>query len=318
MSTRSKFLPIILATVMLCALPTPAHAAPTGSVPAGQDAAQVLSTLPVRDQGHAGSDRKKHDWNQVDGRQGSFNTRDLVLERDMGNVEYKSNGRVKSGTLKDPYTNTVISFESGSGAQHDGGIQIDHVVAYAEAYNSGLDQYDEATRDRYYNDPDVLLAVQNKANTTKSDKDAAHWQPDNTGFACQYASLQIGIKAKWGLSVDATERQALSSTLAACPGQQIIATNQVRGIMDGLDQQPQPDDSKLPTVTSPDANTGNGVLDGLGSLIGGGKDDEGSGQDHDAKADGGMWTSTTTGIIAVVVLVAGLLIGGGRGGRRRR
>ena len=164
-------IPSIL-VLSLLTVGTPASANPaTGSIPVGQSATQVLDTLTVGVKSNASSDRKSHQWNKVVGKTGNYTTRDLVLERDMDNVTYTSRGNVNTGILLEPYTGKTIHFqrgtsnktEGGSASNRDGGIQIDHVVAYAEAYRSGLDKLDFAQRDAYYNDPDVLLASQAEA-----------------------------------------------------------------------------------------------------------------------------------------------------------
>lgn len=197
---------------------------------------QVLSTLTVGTKSNVSSDRKSHQWNKVDEKSGNYTTRDLVLERDMNNVTFNSRGNVKSGILLEPYTGKTIHFqrgtsnktEGGSASNRDGGIQIDHVVAYAEAYRSGLDKLDFQQRDTYYNDPDVLLSSQAEANNVKKDGTIAEWEPSNQAFQCDYASLQIGIKAKYGLMVDQKEHDKLAQVLASCPTETIISTSQVK------------------------------------------------------------------------------------------
>lgn len=229
----------IPAIIMLGMLSTgvPANAADaTGSIPVGQSATQVLSTLTVGVKSDVSSDRKSHQWNKVDGKTGNYTTRDLVLERDMSNVTYNSRGNVNTGILLEPYTGKTIHFqrgqsnktEGGSASNRDGGIQIDHVVAYAEAYRSGLDKLDFQQRNTYYNDPDVLLVSQAEANNVKKDGTIAEWKPSNQAFQCDYASLQIGIKAKYGLMVDQKEHDKLAQVLASCPTETIISTSQVK------------------------------------------------------------------------------------------
>lgn len=229
-------IPSIL-VLSLLTVGTPASANPaTGSIPVGQSATQVLDTLTVGVKSNASSDRKSHQWNKVVGKTGNYTTRDLVLERDMDNVTYTSRGNVNTGILLEPYTGKTIHFqrgtsnktEGGSTSNRDGGIQIDHVVAYAEAYRSGLDKLDFAQRDAYYNDPDVLLASQAEANNVKKDGTIAEWEPSNQTFQCDYASLQIGIKAKYGLMVDQKEHDKLAQVLASCPAETIISTSQVK------------------------------------------------------------------------------------------
>lgn len=231
---------VALSAAMLMPLSAQAVVNNPTSIPTGESAVRVLSTLAVADQTDKSSDRKDHDWaNAADGRHAAYNTRDLVLDRDLSGTTHKANGRVATGTLDpEPYTGGTVHFvqgkankaEGGSASATDGGIQIDHVVAYAEAYNSGLKDRTEEQRDAYYTDPDVLLAVQAQANNAKKDADAAGWMPSWDAFRCDYAALQIGIKAKYSLTVDQKEHDALASTLAQCPAQKVVSTSQVKSL----------------------------------------------------------------------------------------
>lgn len=239
----NRFIPlsaVALSAAMLMPLSAQAAVNDPTSIPTGESAVRVLSTLAVADQTDKSSDRKDHDWaNAADGKHAAYNTRDLVLDRDLSGTTHKANGRVATGTLDpEPYTGGTVHFvqgkankaEGGSASATDGGIQIDHVVAYAEAYNSGLKDRTEEQRDAYYTDPDVLLAVQARANNAKKDADAAGWMPSWDAFRCDYAALQIGIKAKYSLTVNQKEHDALASTLAQCPAQKVISTSQVKSL----------------------------------------------------------------------------------------
>lgn len=243
----NRFIPlsaVALSAAMLMPLSAQAAVNDPTSIPTGESAVRVLSTLAVADQTDVSSDRKDHDWaGSADGRHAAYNTRDLVLDRDLSGTTHKANGRVATGTLDpEPYTGGIVHFvqgkankaEGGSASATDGGIQIDHVVAYAEAYNSGLKDRTEEQRDAYYTDPDVLLAVQARANNAKKDADAAGWMPSWDAFRCDYTALQIGIKAKYSLTVDQKEHDALASTLAQCPAQKVVSTSQVKSLVANL------------------------------------------------------------------------------------
>lgn len=224
----NRFIPlsaVALSAAMLMPLSAQAAVNDPTSIPTGESAVRVLSTLAVADQTDVSSDRKDHDWaNAADGKHAAYNTRDLVLDRDLSGTTHKANGRVATGTLDpEPYTGGIVHFvqgkankaEGGSASATDGGIQIDHVVAYAEAYNSGLKDRTEEQRDAYYTDKDA---------------DAAGWMPSWDAFRCDYAALQIGIKAKYSLTVDQKEHDALASTLAQCPAQKVVSTSQVKSL----------------------------------------------------------------------------------------
>lgn len=83
-------------------------------------------------------------------------------------------------------------------------VDRDHVVARAEASQSGLDSADYKAFYRYAGN---LVPLRTSTNKVKSAKDAAEWQPDeNEGY---YAITVIATKLHWNLSVDAEERDSL-------------------------------------------------------------------------------------------------------------
>lgn len=144
-------------------------------------------------------------------------TRNIILHRDLKNVAVDDECKVLSGTLNDPYTGAVIEFKRGAGTSDD--VQIDHVVALSDAWQSGAQQLTPERREQLANDPLELLAVDGPANQQKSDGDAATWLPPNKSFRCQYVARQIAIKKKYNLWVKPAEKEAIARVLGMCPGQ---------------------------------------------------------------------------------------------------
>lgn len=146
-------------------------------------------------------------------------TRNIILHRDMTQVVENSKCQVVSGTLNDPYTGKIIQFSRGESSSAD--VQIDHVVALSNAWQTGAQQLKASAREQLANDPLELLAVDGQANQQKSDGDAATWLPSNKLFRCQYVARQIAVKAKYSLWVTSAERDAMTRILATCPGQKL-------------------------------------------------------------------------------------------------
>lgn len=73
-----------------------------------------------------------------------------------------------------------------------------------------------ADRERYANDPSVLLGAKNDADLQKGDKGPEAWRPPNASYHCKYARRWISTKSDWGLSANAAERNALKETLGTC------------------------------------------------------------------------------------------------------
>lgn len=161
---------------------------------------------------------------------GTGTTRDFILKRDLTDVVMNSKCQVTSGTFHDLYTGKTIDFTRGKNTS--GLIQIDHVVALHDAYASGLYKADQATRVKYANDPDVLLASDGAANNTKSDgvnvyragksrdqwedSTPSVWLPSNTAYQCEYMAKRVSIKHKYNLTMSSWEKTETVDFLTQC------------------------------------------------------------------------------------------------------
>jgi hypothetical protein len=148
---------------------------------------------------------------------GGCDTRERILQRDLVNTVVSDGCKVMSGLLHDPYTGKDITFTRG--VDTSSAVQIDHVVALSDAWQTGAQQLTADQRQQLANDPLELLAVDGPANQQKSDGDAATWLPSNKPFRCQYVARQIAVKAKYSLWVTAAEKEAIQRVLASCPDQ---------------------------------------------------------------------------------------------------
>ena len=140
--------------------------------------------------------------------QDSCDAREAALIRDGNNVEVGSDCKVSSGSWYDPYTDRTFTDPSD--------IDTDHIVALANAWRSGASSWTNEERERYANDPEVLLSVEDNANQSKGDKGPEAWKPPNEAVWCDYAERWIGIKANYDLSVNAEEKTALEDMLGTC------------------------------------------------------------------------------------------------------
>jgi Protein of unknown function (DUF1524) len=146
-------------------------------------------------------------------------TRDDILSRDLVDKTYVSIKRcpnaVATGTLHDPYTNAIVTFQRG--AKVGEAVQIDHIVPLAYAWDMGAYGWPDTERLRFANDPANLLAVEGQANQDKGDSPPAGWMPPNTAFACQYAMQFIAVLRGYGLPVDAPSVPVLQRAADTCP-----------------------------------------------------------------------------------------------------
>lgn len=152
-------------------------------------------------------------WEQ----QGDCDTRNIILRRDLRDTQVSETCKVLRGTLDDPYTGKEIAFVRGAGTSDS--VQIDHVVALSNAWQTGAQQLAPEQRVALANDPLELIAVDGVANQQKSDGDAATWLPSNKAFRCQYVARQIAVKRAYSLWVTPAEHDAIAAVLETCPGQ---------------------------------------------------------------------------------------------------
>ncbi len=199
---------IVVITLLLTLLsPSNTQAAPI-------DALVALNNLEVKGRapktGYARS-QFPH-WSDPD--RNGCDARNDTLKRDLTNITYKVGTReckVIAGQLLDPFSGKVITFSTTKVV-----IDIDHVVALSNAWQTGAAYFDKNKRSQIANDPLNLLAVDAKLNRKKGDGDAATWLPPNKTFRCEYVGLQIAVKAKYGLWVTAAEKTAMEKILQAC------------------------------------------------------------------------------------------------------
>ena len=143
-------------------------------------------------------------WDDVDGNK--CNTRDDILRRDLTNVRFK--------VRTHPYTGKTIEFKRGK--KTSSAVQIDHVVALSNAWQTGAQDLTAEQRRQLANDPENLLAADGPANQQKSDADAADWLPSNTAYRCTYVARQVHVKAKYKLWVTADEKKVMERVLNSC------------------------------------------------------------------------------------------------------
>ncbi|RJO79388.1 HNH endonuclease [Nocardia panacis] len=153
----------------------------------------------------------------VAGGHNNCDTRNDILTRDMVDLSYKDTKKcmVDAGTLHDVYTGRTIKFERGTRTSTD--VQIDHIVALSNAWQTGAQKLSEDRRRDLANDPINLQAVDGPTNQAKSDSDANDWLPPNKGYRCAYVTRQIQVKTTYSLWVTKDEKDAMTRELTSCP-----------------------------------------------------------------------------------------------------
>ncbi|HSP36189.1 MAG TPA: DUF1524 domain-containing protein [Frankiaceae bacterium] len=217
---------VVIAVSVGCSSPAgpgPGAAGPGGPVPGGPGtpdgatAVRELDALPVKGRApKTGYSRARYGraWADVD--HNGCDTRNDVLARDLQQrtVRAGTGGCViLSGTFTDPYTGRVLGFSKSMASA----VQIDHVVALSDAWQTGAQQWSDDRRLAFANDPRNLQATDGATNQQKGDADAASWLPPNRGYRCTYVERQITVKSTYGLWVTPAEHDALARILGSCP-----------------------------------------------------------------------------------------------------
>ena len=179
----------------------------------------IIETLAVKGRAaKTGYDRSSFShWRDPD--RNGCDARNDILRRDLTNLVIKSdsNGcKVLGGVLADPYSGKNIDFVFGASL-----IDIDHVFALSNAWQTGAFQFTDEIRLQFANDPLNLLAVSASLNRQKGDGDAATWLPPTKSYRCQYVARQLAVKKKYGLWLTKPEKVAISTLLAKCPKEEI-------------------------------------------------------------------------------------------------
>ncbi|MEU5116649.1 HNH endonuclease family protein [Streptomyces longwoodensis] len=180
---------------------------------------EALAHIPVAGEDRTGYERSafKH-W--VDADRDGCNTRAEVLKADaLTAPEQGPRYALSGGQWYSAYDDRYIQGPSG--------LDIDHLVPLAEAWDSGASAWSAAEREAYANDlgdDRALIAVSAASNRSKADQDPSTWLLPATGYRCQYATDWVADKTRWGLSIDTAEADALTDLLDACPDVPITVT----------------------------------------------------------------------------------------------
>jgi hypothetical protein len=205
-------------TVTTAAPIAPVVSEPVTTVPGSVRALDVLNFITVGNEHQADYNRDLFGYpGDLDGN--GCDTRDDVLARDsLVPTQTDAGGcTVIAGQWYSAYDDVTSS--------DPGQIQIDHVVALKEAWDSGAWAWDNARQQRFGNDLEdirTLRAVNGAANDDKGDADPSNWIPPNDAAVCQYLADWIAIKVRWTLSMDQSEFGRIRNLLTdRCPDQLI-------------------------------------------------------------------------------------------------
>jgi hypothetical protein len=186
-------------------------------------------------------------WRDIDG--DGCDARDQVLKRDSISLPQVDpvNCNVIAGDWVSPYDGAKWSNPSD--------IDIDHVVALKEAWDSGAWAWSAAQRKAFANDTSdnrTLLAVTDSVNQSKSDKDPSNWLPPLQSYTCTYLGNWIAIKVRWNLSMDVSEYGRIKNLLqSTCSSLNISPIPNLPMIAGGTTLITNPPSANSPSLQTP-------------------------------------------------------------------
>ncbi|MFE1936300.1 HNH endonuclease family protein [Streptomyces sp. NPDC059474] len=214
---RSTVLTLAAAIAALAGTVAPTSAAPSGTVTT--TLREAIDALSVAAEDRTGYERTafKH-W--VDADTDGCNTRAEVLIAEAIEPPMVTGRCTISGGIWHSYYDDA----DVAGAR---GLDIDHMVPLAEAWDSGASTWSAQERQGYANDlgdTRPLVAVSARENRSKADQDPSQWLPSDPGALCRYIEEWTVVKSRWSLSADPGEVTALTDLADGCRDTRITYT----------------------------------------------------------------------------------------------
>ena len=139
---------------------------------------------------------------------------DLAPEQDRAGYQRPTTNRYQRheravyralGMDRTPYTCTAIGGDLT-------GVDVEHIVALAEAHDSGLppERMLAFSGDLL----NLTVAMPRENRIAKNDRDAAGYLPPRN--RCWFAARVLAVKTRWGLTVDRAEAVALIGAMEGC------------------------------------------------------------------------------------------------------
>jgi len=126
-------------------------------------------------------------------------------------IKYRRNKTcdVHAGEWVDPYTGKRWTLASD--------LDTDHIVPLKWAHQHGGAAWDREQKERFANDVENLLAVEDNINQSKGAKGPDKWMPPMVRYHCQYLKVWGHILAKYKLSFTLKEQHTIQTKYAQCP-----------------------------------------------------------------------------------------------------
>lgn len=150
----------------------------------------------------------KH-WSDADGN--CMNTRHEMLKAQAdGPITLSPDGcYVSKGFWVDPFSGKSFSRASD--------LDVDHIIPLKWAHSHGGASWSAREKERFANDPENLLVVDDALNQQKGAQGPASWMPPNHGFRCDYLHMWAKLLAKYpALQMSNKELRVFAQQQRAC------------------------------------------------------------------------------------------------------
>ena len=196
---------VTAATSTTAASTTTASAPPETTV---QLIEQLRPLIAERDRGLPAYDRD-HFAGWIDSDEDCVDTRHEILQAEAASFSMNAEGcAVASGEWFDLYTNRTFTDPRD--------LDVDHVVALADAWVSGAWAWADELLDRFANDFGNLNAIAAGENRSKSARGPAGYSPSAPAAACDYLVQYATVKIRWSLSITPQDFEVVATGLAGC------------------------------------------------------------------------------------------------------
>lgn len=162
----------------------------------------------------------RHEWRHwVDADGDCQDARAEALIRDAdGPLEFRSprECHVVGGVWVDPFGGDTMRVPEDLSMRQ---VHIDHMVPLGAAHVAGGWRWNAEKKERYANDltdPEHLLTVLGRLNSSKSDRGPAEWMPPDTTYWCTYATIWERVKRTWALEISEEEAVAIEVGKGRC------------------------------------------------------------------------------------------------------
>ena len=214
------------------------------SPPAGETVNSYIDLLRVAPEVTSGYDRDlfKH-WEDDNGN-GCHAREETLIAESVGSVNVTGDCDI-SGTW--------FSAFDGETTTNPSNFDVDHLVPLKEAWDSGANRWNSATRERFANDlgsPHSLIAVSRGSNRSKGARDPAEWMPPRESYHCEYVYTWTLVKIRWKLTADRDEINALRNYGGECLVSEMNFSSTVTEaeIVEGNPPEPEPEPAPSPNA----------------------------------------------------------------------